>query len=136
MGERYDMNYIYYNTGEAGTRNWHGSPRYYEYPNVFLDVLVHDFLGVGFDEEADLFLSPCCTAGTEMAMDSIGISYRFTGGNWTVTNTSPRGLRLRVDLRGIFNEWVKKSDGGELFSLPPNGKLSFSGTPRIHKASC
>lgn len=136
MGERYDMNYIYYNTGEAGTQNWHGSPRYYEYPNVFLDVLVHDFLGVGFDEEADLSLSPCCTAGTEMAMDSIGISYRFTGGNWTVTNTSPRGLRLRVDLRGIFNEWVKKSDGGELFSLPPNGKLSFSGTPRIHEASC
>lgn len=98
MGERYDMNYIYYNTGADGTRNWHGSPRYYEYPNVFLDVLVHDFLGFLPDEEAQLCIAPCCTAQVEATMESFGLSYAFHGSAFTLRNLSGTAKRVRVDL--------------------------------------
>ena len=50
MGERYDMDTIYYVDGKT----WHGASDYYEYPCVFHWVLLHDYIGVGFDLEADL----------------------------------------------------------------------------------
>ena len=54
MGERYDMDYIYYVDG----KNWHGASEYYEYPNVFLFVLVNQYLGVNFGFDCDLTLKP------------------------------------------------------------------------------
>lgn len=125
MGERYDMNYIYYNTGEDGARDWHGSPLYYEYPNVFLDVLVHDFLGVGFDEEADLSLTPCCTAGTEMAMESFGIHYSFSGKEFTLTNLSGERKNLRIDLTRVLSHPPQKAHGLEIVVLEPGQILEF-----------
>ena len=88
MGERYDMNYIYYNTGEESKRNWHGSPSYYEYPNVFLDVLVHDFLGLRPDEAADLLVAPCCPGDTQVSMASFGVAYRLSGQGFSIRNIS------------------------------------------------
>lgn len=129
MGERYDMNYIYYNTGEDGARNWHGSPLYYEYPNVFIDVLIHDFLGIGFDEAADLTLTPCCTPGTEMAMDSFGIAYHFTGEEITFTNISGKELHIYVDLSRIFSDWISKKEGREIATLSPGETISYLGAP-------
>lgn len=129
MGERYDMNYIYYNTGEDGTRNWHGSPQYYEYPNVFLDVLIHDFLGIEPDESCDLCLCPCCTDGIAIELESFGIRYTFSVGIFTLTNCSPKNLRIRFDLHNLFTDWDEKKDGGE-FLLPSKKTVEFRGTPR------
>lgn len=42
MGERYDMNHVYYRDGPP----WHGAAHYYEYPCVFTWVLVNEYLGV------------------------------------------------------------------------------------------
>lgn len=130
MGERYDMNYVYYNTGEDAARDWHGSPLYYEYPNVFLDVLVHDFLGIEPDEVCDLRLCPCCTDGTEMRMDSFGIAYTYANGRFTVTNLSPEQKSIRVALSGIFSDWTSKKGDGEILSLSPGETAEYTGTPR------
>lgn len=125
MGERYDMNYVYYNTGEDGTRSWHGSPLYYEYPNVFIDVLVHDFLGIGLDEQCDLLLRPCCTDNTETEMESFGIRYVFTEGRFVLTNISERQLRVRVDLSRIFPGRSKRSEDRGIFFLDSKQQIIF-----------
>lgn len=132
MGERYDMSYIYYNTGADSGRNWHGAALYYEYPNVFLDVLVHDFLGLCADEEADLLIAPCCTAPTEVSMASFGIAYTFTGGQFTLKNCSDVPKKLRVDLSALYTDW---ESGGlanaPVHTLAPGQELVFAGSPRM-----
>ena len=55
MGERYDMDHIYYIDGH----NWHGSAHYYEYPCVFTWVLAHEYLGLKFALGVDLLVAPC-----------------------------------------------------------------------------
>ena len=42
MGERYDMDHVYYVDGSS----WHGAAHYYEYPCVYSWVLLHEYLGV------------------------------------------------------------------------------------------
>jgi len=122
MGERYDMNYVYYNTGDDAKRNWHGSPFYYEYPNVFIDVLVHDFFGILADEESDLLIAPCCTNNSEILMESFGISYKYSQNNFTITNISRKNLNVKIDLSKIM-------DGFEIESivLKPNESYAYTG---------
>jgi len=93
MGERYDMNYVYYNTGEDGARNWHGASRYYEYPNVFLYVLVCHYLGVrpGFD--CDLVVNPLIREGS-VTLETYGLSYRVADGSLHLTNLGGRELSV------------------------------------------
>jgi len=76
MGERYDMNYVYYNTGKDGARNWHGASLYYEYPNVFLYVLVCHYLGVRRGSGCDLTVNPLVKRGT-VTLENYGLSYRL-----------------------------------------------------------
>lgn len=127
MGERYDMNYIYYNTGEDATRDWHGSPLYYEYPNVFIDVLVHDFLGIELDETCDLYLRPCCTDGTEVSMESFGIAYDLSGEAFTLTNLSQEAKDIRIDLSAVFEDWANNEENGEVFPLRPGETVRLTG---------
>lgn len=54
MGERYDMDYIYYINGSP----WHGAAHYYEYPCVFAWVLLHDYIGVQPSLNTDVLISP------------------------------------------------------------------------------
>ena len=128
MGERYDMNYIYYNTGEDSRRNWHGSPSYYEYPNVFLDVLVHDFLGIRPDEEADLLIAPCCTIGTEVSMESFGVAYQLSEQGISIQNISNMPKKVRVDLSKIFTGWEERyGASNSIYTLSPAQSLQFEG---------
>ncbi|MCL2508383.1 MAG: hypothetical protein FWF05_04325 [Oscillospiraceae bacterium] len=100
MGERYDMNYVYYNTGKDGTRNWHGASLYYEYPNVFLYVLVCHYLGVRRGFDCDLVVNPLIREGT-VTLDNYGISYRvFENGALEITNTSGRSLLIDLPRYG------------------------------------
>jgi len=96
MGERYDMNYVYYNTGEDGKRNWHGASLYYEYPNVFLYVLICHYLGVRRGFDCDLIVNPLIPEGT-VTLETYGLSYLLTKeGRLFLTNLG--GCPLSVDL--------------------------------------
>ena len=97
MGERYDMNHVYY----TSDINWHGAAYYYEYPNVFLWVLIHDYLGVQPCLEADLKLQPLVPAGTEILLESAGVAYRWDGVQFIVRNLRKTALSLNVDLSGV-----------------------------------
>lgn len=122
MGERYDMNYVYYNTGADAEKNWHGSPLYYEYPNVFIDVLVHDFFGILADEESDLFIVPCCTDNSEMMMESFGISYKYANNNFILKNISCKNLNVKIDLSKIIDGFHSES-----ITLKPNESYTYKG---------
>lgn len=73
MGERYDMNYIYYNTGKDGLRNWHGASLYYEYPNVFIYVLICKYIGVSFGFDCDLVINPLVKG--KVILENYGIEF-------------------------------------------------------------
>lgn len=106
MGERYDMNYVYYNTGKDGEKNWHGSPLYYEYPNVFADVLVHDYLGFSGDETAGVSLCPCLADYGAAEMESYSVRYEYSEKSFSVTNLKSDDLTVRVDLSKLFGKCV------------------------------
>lgn len=129
MGERYDMNYVYYNTGKDGEKNWHGSPLYYEYPNVFADVLIHDYIGILPDEEADLQIYPCLKDFGEVTAESYGISFNYTENSFSVTNLKDTEQKIRINLSKLFHKavynnnekWV--NDG--IISLKSNEETVF-----------
>ena len=108
MGERYDMNHVYYNSGKDALKNWHGSPLYYEYPNVFADVLVHDYFGLLPDEEADLLISPCCNENFRISMESFGVCCEYKNRTFAVTNISKENRDLKIDLSRLVGKSLKK----------------------------
>ena len=79
MGERYDMNYVYYNTGEDGKKNWHGAKQYYEYPNVFIYVLICKYLGVRRGFERDFDIKPLFKNG-RVKLAPLGIEFEVKNG--------------------------------------------------------
>jgi hypothetical protein len=107
MGERYDMNYIYY----QDEKNWHGSAKYYEYPCVFADVLIHDYIGVSAGEDCDIELSPCLPVG-KATLEAWGISLELSPNSATVKNIGCKELSVRL--------------GQNKTSLPVGGQACFS----------
>ena len=97
MGERYDMNYVYY----QDEKNWHGASLYYEYPNVFLYVLVCQYLGVRRGFDCDLIVNPLIEQGT-VTLETCGISYTVEDGTLELRNIGVRALS--IDLPG----WGKR----------------------------
>jgi len=93
MGERYDMNYVYY----QDDKNWHGASLYYEYPNVFMYVLVCHYLGVRRGFDCDLVINPLINEGT-VTLEQYGISYTVQDGTLTLHNI--RSRTLTIDLPG------------------------------------
>lgn len=129
MGERYDMNYVYYNTGADGEKNWHGSPLYYEYPNVFADVLVHDYLGFSGDETADVLLCPCLAGYGTAEMESYGIKYEYSDKFFTVTNIKCEELAVRVDLSKLFDKCIYNENpfkNGTIITLKGGESVTFN----------
>ena len=95
MGERYDMNYVYYRDG----KNWHGASLYYEYPNVFLYVLVCCYLGVRRGFDCDLVLDPLIEEGT-VTLENYGVSYSVTNGALKLRNIGQRPLVIDLPRDG------------------------------------
>lgn len=100
------MNYVYYNIGKDGEKNWHGSPLYYEYPNVFADVLIHDYIGLDGDEEADVSVCPCLADFGSVTMESYGIKYEYSENSFKITNLRAETQRIRVDLSKLKGEYA------------------------------
>ena len=96
MGERYDMNYVYYNTGDDGERNWHGASLYYEYPNVFLYVLVCKYLGVKKGFDCDVELNPLFENG-KIKIGTYGIEFTVERSEIiSVKNLTDRELKIKL----------------------------------------
>lgn len=79
MGERYDMNYVYYNTGKDAERNWHGAAFYYEYPNVWMYVFICKYLGIRKGFDCDFAIDPRFENGT-VKLEQYGIEYTVKDG--------------------------------------------------------
>jgi len=79
MGERYDMNYVYYNTGKDAERNWHGAAFYYEYPNVWMYVFICNYLGIRKGFDCDFVIDPRFENGT-VKLEQYGIEYTVADG--------------------------------------------------------
>lgn len=96
MGERYDMNYVYYNTGKDAERNWHGASLYYEYPNVWMYVFICKYLGIRRGFDCDFVLKPLFDNGT-VKLPQLGIEYTVSDGQVSDVK-STCGKKLAVKL--------------------------------------
>jgi hypothetical protein len=98
MGERYDMNYVYYKSN----KNWHGSPLYYEYPNTFAAVLFRDYLGFSGSDVADISLMPALLDFGSVKSEVWGVSYKYEKNNFTVTNLTNEAKTAELDLSLLY----------------------------------
>lgn len=100
MGERYDMDHVFYVDGNT----WHGSSDYYEYPCVFSWVLLHDYIGVGFDLEADLALTPRISGGgsVELNQKRFSLAYHAAPSEFRLVNLAESARDLRIDLSALY----------------------------------
>jgi hypothetical protein len=96
MGERYDMNYVYY----PSDKNWHGAAWYYEYPNVYAWVLVTEYLGFHPCLDADVLLRPLVGGSTTVRIETAGLqwSYSYDQDSFRATNLADHPRTLRLDL--------------------------------------
>lgn len=96
MGERYDMNYVYYNTGKDAKRNWHGASLYYEYPNVWMYAFICKYLGISRGFDCDFVLKPLFENG-RVRLQQIGIEFEVKDGKITeIKNLSGRTLKIKT----------------------------------------
>lgn len=119
MGERYDMNHVYYQSD----KNWHGAPYYYEYPCVFSWVLIHDYLGIAHDIEADLQIRPRLTSYGKVRMDSYGVEYEYSESGFRLKNIAGETRSFRLSLDALKGELPDETvvvllEAGEEISYP------------------
>jgi hypothetical protein len=98
MGERYDMNHVYY----IDAKNWHGAPYYYEYPNVFAWVLIHDYLGLRPALDVDLELRPLLTEFGQVTLEAYGIAYTYEAERFAVENLAGKEKTVRLSLEALY----------------------------------
>lgn len=98
MGERYDMNHVYY----KDYKNWHGAPYYYEYPCVFIWVLMHEYLGLRAGFDVDVELHPTLDRSGTVFAESYGIEYEYRTNGFTVKNVATRSQTLRLELQALY----------------------------------
>lgn len=99
MGERYDMDHVYYIDGKDA----HGAEKYYEYPNVFAAVLIEKLLGLTVPADADVSVAPHLKSyGTvEFEIPEYALRYRYSQDGFTLKNLSDRSRRYMVDLSAL-----------------------------------
>ena len=113
MGERYDMDYVYY----IDHKNWHGASHYYEYPCVFLWVLIHDYIGIQFCMDADLRIAPELTGFGKISLagGAYAVAYEYGENAFVVQNLAGRNRTFRLDLSAVYpgvKTW--RVNGGEV----------------------
>jgi hypothetical protein len=99
MGERYDMDYVYYVDGKDA----HGAEKYYEYPNVFAAVLISKLLGFTIPADADISIAPRLDsfAAIELGSPAYALRYVYSPNGFALKNLSPKPRRVRVNLSGL-----------------------------------
>lgn len=131
MGERYDMDHVYYVDG----KNAHGAEKYYEYPNVFAAVVISDLLGLTLPADADVAVAPHLASPGEVRFDTpaYALQYTWDGTRFTLKNLSPQRRRFKVDLSGIGLQGAPAEMGGtrssytrSTFTLAPQGEAHWT----------
>jgi hypothetical protein len=99
MGERYDMDYVYYIDG----KNAHGAEKYYEYPNVYAAVLISKLLGLTIPADADVSVAPHLSGygSVEFGIPEYALRYEYGAGGFVLRNLSEKRRRFEVDLAGL-----------------------------------
>lgn len=99
MGERYDMDHVYYVDGKDA----HGAEKYYEYPNVFAAVLVNRLLGLSVPEDADVSVAPHLTGYGRVAwmIPAYALRYDYEKDGFMLENVSDKARRFKVDLSAL-----------------------------------
>jgi hypothetical protein len=129
MGERYDMNHVYY----VDNKDWHGADMYYEYPCVYTSVLIDNYLGIQHTLNADLSIKPHLNGyGTvEFTNPLYNIRYSITAKGFKLKNLSNKSRRFAVDLSSLFKEKqlklvgsVKEGTNG-VIELAANGEANW-----------
>jgi len=100
MGERYDMDYVYYIDG----KNWHGAEKYYEYPNVYASVLIAKYLGIANSVDADVSVTPRIQSygSVEYRISRYDLKYAYDAGGFTLKNLSEKKRSFKVDLSVLY----------------------------------
>ncbi|KAH8178817.1 hypothetical protein LIA77_00336 [Sarocladium implicatum] len=100
MGERYDMDHVYYVDGSP----WHGAAHYYEYPCVFTWVLLHDYIGVRPSLDVDLIIAPrLADPGTvTLKQSAYQLSYEYSEEWFKLTNLADEERTFRLDLSALY----------------------------------
>lgn len=111
MGERYDMDYVYYVDGSP----WHGAAHYYEYPCVFSWVLFAEYLGVrgALDVDLEVSLRLETYGSVRLEQEAYQLSYSYAAEGFTLENLAQKTRSFRVDLRAIYPSatHLKTGDG-------------------------
>jgi hypothetical protein len=99
MGERYDMDYVYYIDG----KNAHGAEKYYEYPSVYAAVLISKLLGLTIPADADVSVAPHLGGygGVEFGVPEYALRYEYGESGFVLRNLSEKRRRFKVDLSGL-----------------------------------
>lgn len=107
MGERYDMDHVYYVDG----KDWHGAEKYYEYPCVYTSVLIHDLLGLQAAAGFDLSIQPRIGSygSVDMAIPRYAVKYTYGAKKFVLKNLSGKTRRFSVDLSGLYPDTTRYS---------------------------
>ena len=102
MGERYDMDHVYYVDGSP----WHGAAHYYEYPCVFAWVLLHEYLGLRPCLDADLLVAPRVQGQGEVTLrqQAYRLRYRIRADRFELTNLAEVPRSFRFDLGAVLGD--------------------------------
>lgn len=98
MGERYDMNHVYY----ISEKNWHGAERYYEYPCVFIWNLLHGYLGIKPDLQADFRIEPLLNHDGRVRLDGTNyeVEYAVCGEKLELKNLADKARDFVICWKG------------------------------------
>lgn len=100
MGERYDMDHVFYVDGSP----WHGAAHYYEYPCVFSWVLFTEYLGLKPALDADLEIAPRLEAHGSVTLEQAAYQLRYTysATGFTLENLATAARTYRLDLGALY----------------------------------
>ncbi len=128
MGERYDMNHVYY----VDDKSWHGAEHYYEYPCVYSWVLFHEYLGVRPALDADLLIAPRFGGHGEVTLEQAAyrVRYRVAADGFTVENLADVDRSFRVDVSALYPGAVLLPGGalydGSPLTLAPGASVTLT----------
>jgi hypothetical protein len=100
MGERYDMDHVFYVDGSP----WHGAAHYYEYPCVFSWVLFTEYLGLKPALDADLEIAPRLEAYGSVTLEQSAyqLGYTYAADRFTLENRAATPRTFRFDLGALY----------------------------------
>lgn len=123
MGERYDMDHVYYVDGSP----WHGAAHYYEYPCVFSFVLFTEFLGLRPALDVDLEVAPRLDNYGAVTLDQQAYQLRYSYGaeGFTLENRADTERCFRIDPGALYPGAVVPG-AGEVVRLGPGQSVTLS----------